>query len=229
MAVGSGVDVGVVVLVERLSSGHDGADRQFSGSSVLDAWAWHPASGIVESHASRSCVDGRKETTLKSARTKGVRVLGLVGATVVAAGAAFAASLASPASAATPPEVFSTWDNSAILNGSTPYVANLQVPAGSYFATSKLSASVGPVGSNVLPFQVFCKLSAGASFDNSTTRIAPPSGVAMVTNQVVQTFAGPGTIRLECNDSTGENLSTLLEHVKITAIRVNSLSNVPLP
>ena len=146
---------------------------------------------------------------------------------LVAAGA-LAVSASAPAQAAPPPEVFSGFRNAAVLSGSTAYATKLSVPAGSYVMVAKASA-FNTLGSTSPSHNVFCELRAGGDFDRSFTRIAP-SEEQTVSNSVVHTFPTAGTVSLQCNDTAGGNSTTLLEFIKVTAVRVNSpISNIPLP
>jgi len=159
----------------------------------------------------------------------GRRTLAALGAAalgIVAAGA-LASADATPAAAASPPEVFSGFRNAALLSGSTPLVMNLPVPAGSYMIVAKASAYNG-LSSSSPSHVVFCELEAGTDFDRSFSRIRP-SDEQTLANTVVHTFTSPGTVRLECNDTTGASATTLMEFAKVTAIRVNApISNMPL-
>ncbi|HEX8345923.1 MAG TPA: hypothetical protein VF657_14470 [Actinoplanes sp.] len=156
-----------------------------------------------------------------------VAAFGAAALGLVAAGSLAMAST-SPAEAAAPPEVFSGFRNAAILSGSTPYATQLNVPAGSYVLFAKASA-FNALSSTSASHNVFCELRAGTDFDRSFTRIAP-NAEQTVSNNVVHTFAGAGTVTLSCNDTVNATGSTLLEFIKLTAVRVNSpISNIPLP
>ena len=164
-------------------------------------------------------------TTLLGRRT--VAAFGAAALGLVAAGT-IAMTNTAPAEAAAPPEVFSGFRNAAVLSGSTPYATQLNVPAGSYVVTAKASA-FNALGSTSPSHNVFCEVRAGTDFDRSFTRVAP-SEEQTVGNTVVHTFTSAGTVTLSCNDTAGTNGSTLLEFIKLTAVRVNSpISNIPLP
>ena len=158
---------------------------------------------------------------------RAVAAFGAAALGLVAAGT-LATTNSAPAEAAAPPEVFSGFRNAAILSGSTPYATKLDVPAGSYVLFAKASAFNGLSGTSP-SHNVFCELRAGSDFDRSFTRIAPGEEQT-VSNNVVHTFTSAGPVTLTCNDTSSANGSTLLEFIKLTAVRVNSpISNIPLP
>jgi hypothetical protein len=166
-------------------------------------------------------------TSFRSTGRRGLAALGAAALGVVTAGT-LAVSASAPAQAAPPPEVFSGFRNAAFLSGSTAYSTKLSVPAGSYLMVAKASAFNG-LSSSSPSHNVFCELRAGNDFDRSFTRIAP-SEEQTISNTVVHTFPSAGTVTLQCNDTAGGNLTTLLEFIKLTAVRVNSpISNIPLP
>jgi hypothetical protein len=166
-------------------------------------------------------------TTSGSTARRGLAALGAAALGLVTAGS-LAVSASGPAQAAPPPEVFSGFRNAAFLNGSTAYSTKLNVPAGSYLMVSKASAFNG-LSSTAPSHNVFCELRAGNDFDRSFTRISP-SEEQTISNTVVHTFLTAGTVTLQCNDTVGGNLTTLLEFIKLTAVRVNPpISNIPLP
>ncbi len=159
----------------------------------------------------------------------------LVRAGLLAAGAAVAAAVvavATPAASADPaaaaPEVFAGFKNFHLMNSTThKYTTNLNVPAGSYLIGAKLSAFTGVVGTNP-SHVVTCTLTAGTNFDKSFTRLNGASAEAALSNTVVHTFPSAGTVTLECVD-TNFGGSDLLEHIKITATRVNAVSDIAIP
>ena len=171
----------------------------------------------VNAHRQAGVVAGRRA----------IAALGAAALGLIAAGS-LAVSTAAPAEAAAPPEVFSGFRNAALLSGSTPYSASLSVPAGSYVMFAKASA-FNALGGSAPSHNVFCELRAGGDFDRSFTRIAP-SQEQTIGNNVVHTFPTAGTVTLQCNDTAGGNATTLLEFIKVTAVRVNApISNIPLP
>ena len=71
---------------------------------------------------------------------------------------------------------------------------------------------------------------AGSDFDQSDTVLtgnsAPYANYAAMPLNVVHTFTGPGQAQLQC---TGYGVTTTASWIKITAIRVGSLTNTALP
>jgi hypothetical protein len=127
-----------------------------------------------------------------------------------------------------PPSAFATFRDSFDLvtgaNQSVP-VASLAVPAGRYAIFAKLYTGVPISG---LSETIRCRLAAGADFDNSIVNHDALIAAVPLSLQVVHEFASDGTIDLSCGHifTTGH---TALGFIKITAIRVASLSNVPSP
>jgi hypothetical protein len=139
--------------------------------------------------------------------------------------AAFVALAPTAAQAAAAPEVFSGFDNSTSVSGSATYSRSITVPAGNYIAMAKLS--VFNSDSSSIPTRVeTCQLTLGNSFDRAFTRLENGDEQVLTMN-VVGTFTAPSPITLTCNSSSGSSIS-VLEFVKISAIRVNSLSNVSI-
>jgi hypothetical protein len=58
-----------------------------------------------------------------------------------------------------------------------------------------------------------------------TGNTAPYAAYAAMSLNVVNHFSGPGRVQLQC---TGNGVTTTASWIKITAIRVGSLSNTPL-
>lgn len=71
-------------------------------------------------------------------------------------------------------------------------------------------------------------LSAGNDFDRSFTRLEGSSAELNMSHNLVHTLPTAGAIRLECV-STSSVSATLLEFIKITATKVNSVSDAQLP
>ncbi len=150
------------------------------------------------------------------------RKLGIFAALTAAAAGLVVAN--TQAADAVPPEVFAGFRNSAIVQGTTLFTTQLNVPAGSYAITAKLSAFAGGAAQNYVET---CTLRAGNDFDRSFTRLAGPSPEQGLSHNLVHTFTAPGAIVLECRASAPD-AATLLEFIKITATRVNSISNVAI-
>jgi hypothetical protein len=139
--------------------------------------------------------------------------------------AALVALAPTAAQAAAAPEVFSGFDNSTSVSGTATYSRSITVPAGSYIAMAKLS--VFNSESSTIPTRVeTCQLTLGNSFDRAFTRLSNGDEQVLTMN-VVGTFTGQSQITLTCNSSSSTAVS-VLEFVKISAIRVNSLSNVSI-
>jgi hypothetical protein len=160
--------------------------------------------------------------------TKSRTVAAALGAAAIALAAAGALATASPspATAAPVPEVFSGFRDTSFLSGSTPMTLNLNVPAGSYMLTAKVSGANNgtPSASHV----VHCDLRAGTDLDRSFSRIR--SGDEQVlSNSLVHTFTSAGTVQYICTDTATGNLTTMLQFAKVTALRVNApISNIQL-
>jgi hypothetical protein len=137
--------------------------------------------------------------------------------------AAFATLTPSVAQAAAAPEVFSGFDNSTTVSGSATYTRSITVPAGNYLAMAKLS--VFNSDSSSIPSRVeTCTLTLGNSFDRAFIRLTNGDEQVLTMN-VVGTFTTQSPITLTCNSSSSTAIS-LMEFVKISAVRVNSLSNI---
>jgi hypothetical protein len=162
--------------------------------------------------------------------TPTTRRRGRFAALAAAAGTALATAVivtaGSSSAEAVPPEAFSGFHNAAIISGTTTYTANLNVPAGSYVISAKLSAFAGN-NTSTTSYVEECQLTAGTNFDRSFTRLAGSSAEQTLSMQVVHVFGSAGTVSLTCN-GTSSTASTLLEFVKITAVKVNSISDVPV-
>jgi hypothetical protein len=100
------------------------------------------------------------------------------------------------------------------LFGSAPAgVAHLDVPAGRFVVVAK--ADVLPSSWADVEGFALCDLVAGADYDSSSG--APNTTLALT---VVHAYAKPGRIALRCL-----GLETVLQRIKITAIRVDALKN----
>jgi hypothetical protein len=99
-------------------------------------------------------------------------------------------------------------------------VAKLALPAGRWVIAAKaLGSAKGP--NQLFPDaagMLACELVAGADYD-----VSGAQGAAMFST-VVHRFTKPGAVELRCN-----GFQTLASWVKITAIRVASLTNKPYP
>jgi hypothetical protein len=126
------------------------------------------------------------------------------------------------------PDGFSAFDDDTgiICNAVCTEGSLKNLPAGSYAISAKITVEQQDASEGVL---VGCKLNAGADFDNAPVDsdvFSGEPGTYTIPMQVVHTFASNGgTASVNCADNdigdvTGSNL-------KITAIRLGSLSNVP--
>jgi len=103
-------------------------------------------------------------------------------------------------------------------------VIRLDVPAGSYVIMAKawLDHNSG------VELTAECTLSTGFDFDQSRVGLAANSSLmdtASVSMTVVRNFGGAGTVILSC-DELAFNANLSVYDAKITAIQVDSLSNV---
>jgi len=130
---------------------------------------------------------------------------------------------ADAASSPAGPAAFSGFHDAPIsLPSSLGTIASLRIPAGSYVIFAKATLWNGQNIDDTLT----CKLVAGGDFDESITVLTgntvPYADYAATSLNVVHHFNRPGRIRLQC---TGGNVTTTASWIKITAIRVGSLSN----
>jgi hypothetical protein len=154
---------------------------------------------------------------------------------VAATGSAYAATASRgsgmrghSAPAAAGPAAYSGYHDAPIsLPSSLGTIASLKIPAaGHYVIFAKLTVWNGKNVDDTLT----CKLVAGSDFDQSDTVLtgnsAPYANYAAMPLNVVHTFTGPGQAQLQC---TGYGVTTSASWIKITAIRVGSLTNTALP
>jgi hypothetical protein len=106
-------------------------------------------------------------------------------------------------------------------------VARLDVPAGSYVAVAKLYTTV-PVAHSGFAETVQCRLTAGADFDQTFVTHDAVTAFGTVALNVVHQFTAPGSISLGCGH-VFTNGQTTLQFVKVSALRVASLSNTASP
>jgi hypothetical protein len=104
-------------------------------------------------------------------------------------------------------------------------VARLKVPAGRYVVVAKLFTGPPQQGTND---HVRCELSAGVDFDRVVVNHDAITAFTSMSLNVVHRFSSPGTVRLRCGHVFTAS-TTSLGFIKITAIRVRALSNVPSP
>jgi hypothetical protein len=152
----------------------------------------------------------------RAARAMAVTTLGLL------------VALSSTGTAAAQPSAYSTFKDSFNLstgaNQLAP-VARLIVPAGRYVIIAKLFT--GPP-QNGLNQHVRCDLSAGSDFDRVIVNHDATIGFVSLSLNVVHRFVVRSRIRLDCGFVFAAG-TTSLGFIKVTAISVNSLSNVPSP
>jgi hypothetical protein len=129
---------------------------------------------------------------------------------------------------ASPGDAFSTFKDS--FNLSTPAkllanVASLRVPAGSYVVIAKLYTDI-PLTPGSPKDIVKCDLSAGTDFDRVWATHDFENPFANLSLNVVHRFVRPGRVFLNCGSGDVPGMTTL-HYIKITAISMKSLSNVP--
>ena len=141
---------------------------------------------------------------------------------VALGGVSFAAAPAGlRASAAGPGDAYSKFVNgpftptAATDPATVPAVVSLNVPKGKYVAWGKAYAT----GSNII--YVRCKLEAG--FDNDVGSTV--SGT--IATNVVHVFPAAGTVYFRCSYFGLKPASASLWAIKVTALRVASLTNTP--
>lgn len=107
-------------------------------------------------------------------------------------------------------------------------IARLALPAGKYAISATLD--VENLGDGELGDVVICQLHAGGDFDSSLVHLGPfnkPAGETRMALQVEHAFVTQGAAEMRCGHAlniTSDEWSFL----KITAIRVGTLSNGPL-
>ncbi|UBU09002.1 hypothetical protein [Nonomuraea gerenzanensis] len=141
-------------------------------------------------------------------------------ATVAAAGALLAGNAGS--AAAVPPDVTSRWDNEILHDGASKEV-NFFMDPGHYTMTAKLYAV--NTGSSTITYQ--CTLHTGPGGDGDITQVTlAPNGEHAVFLNVVHTY--PGSLErlyFGCSKPAG-SARVVMRHVKITTVKVNTLSNI---
>lgn len=170
-------------------------------------------------------------------RTSARRLAGATLAALTISGAlAISSTLAGPALAepigdAAPSRVeartraFSGFDNSVILAPGAPQVTmSLDVPAGKYTVSAKVTARlVGGASEDT----VDCRLVVLGGVDESVMTVSQLLNLQTMALQVVDELTSPRAIRLIC-DKSKEASTVELTSVKITALKVQSASVVPL-
>ena len=129
-----------------------------------------------------------------------------------------------------PSNAFSTFrDPSISVTPGPTQVASLSVPAGSYVIIAKGRAFEGSATDTI---QGSCRLAAGGDTDDILFGLNTSSTVFFadtVVSTVVHTFASPGTITWTCQKQAGAAPGFAVSDRKLTAIQVETLSNIPLP
>jgi hypothetical protein len=137
-------------------------------------------------------------------------------------------ALSSTGTAEAQPSAYSTYKDSFNLstgaNQLVP-VARLTVPAGRYVIIAKLWTAPPQDGLNQ---HVRCDLVAGSDFDRVVVNHDATIAFVSLSLNVVHRFTVRSNIRLNCGIAFTSG-TTSLGFIKITAISVNSLSNVPSP
>jgi hypothetical protein len=146
---------------------------------------------------------------------------------VAAAVAAVPAVAHDSRASAKPTKVFAGFLNGPVST-TTPMttVASLSVPAGKYAIWAKGWFNNG--GPDRI--QLDCRLVAGADYDQSLFQLEPGGATAVnmtaVPLEVVHQFTGAGVIELMCD--AGVAVGPSANHVKIVAVKADTLSNVAL-
>jgi hypothetical protein len=144
-----------------------------------------------------------------------------------AASGAYAGTAAPAGSSPAGPAAYSGYHDAPIsLPSKLGTIEKMRIPAGNYVIFAKLTVWNGQNIDDLLT----CVLVAGADFDRSDTVLTgntvPYANYAAMELNVVHHFARPGKVVLEC---TGYGVTTSASWIKITAIRVGTLSNIALP
>jgi hypothetical protein len=104
-------------------------------------------------------------------------------------------------------------------------IAELPLPAGRYAISAKLEAD----NVDAVALGVQCELHAGLDFDKASVDLLEPAPAhGALSLEVVHEFAGPGDAVVSCAGGTFGAGSGRWSFLKINAIRVASVSNVPL-
>jgi hypothetical protein len=106
-------------------------------------------------------------------------------------------------------------------------VARLDLSAGSYAIGAKLYAGV-PTAQQGFLETVRCDLVAGSDVDRVYYDHDARTAFGVLTLSLVHQFAAAGSVNLNCGHAFA-NGSTTLGSIRITAIRVSSVSNVTSP
>lgn len=96
------------------------------------------------------------------------------------------------------------------------------LPAGDYTIFAKLYLTTAYYSTTAV---ANCRLEAGADYDESIVSAAPGASASMALN-VVRSLAGPGSATLVCSDNDS---GARANYIKITAIRADSVRNLPSP
>jgi hypothetical protein len=144
------------------------------------------------------------------------------------AGPAGAVGAAGPQGPAGPSAAYSGFHDGIVPIPTAPgpsTIATLPIPtAGSYVAVGKAQIVLGEDHATA----VQCQLVAGGDFDESEAVLTGTAGVSstMVAFNVVHVFAGPGSVVLQCTNTSGVMVNA--KSIKVTAIRVGNLTNSPI-
>jgi hypothetical protein len=103
-------------------------------------------------------------------------------------------------------------------------IGTLAVPAGSYVLFAKLFLqNASPAGTDF----VDCSLHAGGSRDISAVTL--DSSQMVVALNFVQTLPNGGNVEVRCSDFQGGSTDIGYKFLRITAMKVATLTNTPLP
>lgn len=121
---------------------------------------------------------------------------------------------------------FSTFKNSFRLTtgaNQTDGVAKLSLPAGKYLIFAKLFTGPPISGLNE---HVRCNLEAGTDFDRVVVNHDAATAFVSMSLNVVHEFTSPDAVALRCGHDFTSGSTDLL-FIKISAVEVGALSNVP--
>jgi hypothetical protein len=115
-------------------------------------------------------------------------------------------------------------------------IGTLALGKGNYAIFAKLyveDAAGNPDPAAPPDVTVTCRMEAEADFDETTATVFPASPLAwrsVIALQVGHAFSAAGSAVVKCRDDlAAPNTSTVFRFLKITAIRLGSVSNVTIP
>ncbi|MBB6346971.1 hypothetical protein FHU36_003516 [Nonomuraea muscovyensis] len=150
------------------------------------------------------------------------RLLRMSALVVAVSAAALVAGNATRAEAA-PPEVISRWNNELVHSNSISPGFSTFLGAGAYTITAKLSAA--NQGASAIAYTCTISAAGGAATDQAPVTLAPHATQSLSLN-VVHHFPSTGQLSFACTKPAGSP-TVRMQHIKITAIKVNSVDNQP--